>query len=167
MDYQTIRPTIRSGDLLSWSHRGIRSWHDLKIALVRMFTKSEYSHVGTAWVVGSRVLVIEAVIPLVRIYPLSKLGDFYHLPLDAPWKPDTEALALSYVGHAYSQLQAIQSPFMKPKHDELWECAELAAHIALSDGIDLGQIYTPSEVVRNAQLRGSLTTLVTQEKTNG
>lgn len=167
MNYATIRPSIRSGDLLAWSHRGIRSWHDLKIALVRMFTKSEYSHVGTAWVVGERVLVIEAVIPLVRIFPLSKLGDFYHLPLQAPWTQATEALALSYVGQEYSQLQAIQAPFVKPKHDDLWECAELAAHIALSDGIDLGQIYTPSEVVRNAQLRGALVQYVTQEATNG
>ena len=83
MIYKQARPMIRSGDVLAWSHRGIRSWHDLKIWLVRMFTRSEYSHVGTAWVVGNRVFVIEAVMPKVRIYPLSKLGDFYWLQMGA------------------------------------------------------------------------------------
>ena len=102
MIYSEARATIRSGDILAWSHRGIKSWHDLKIWFVRMFTRSEFSHIGTAWVIGDRVFVIEAVMPLVRIYPLSKLGDFYHLPMGAPWRPSTEALALSKVGHKYS-----------------------------------------------------------------
>jgi hypothetical protein len=38
MRYQRARPMIRSGDILAWSHRGIRSWRDLKIWFVRMFT---------------------------------------------------------------------------------------------------------------------------------
>ena len=167
MNYQTIRPTIKSGDVLAWSHIGLGSWYEFKIWMVRLFMRSEYSHVGTAWVVGNRVFVIEAVMPLVRIYPLSSLGDFYHLSMNAPWKPDTEALALSYVGHEYSQLQAIQAPFVKPKQDKLWECAELAANIAKADGIDLGELYTPGAVVLAAQRNGALMTFVTQEKTNG
>lgn len=160
MIYRQARPLIRSGDLLGWSHRGVRSWHDLKIWLVRMFTRSEYSHVGTAWVVGNRVFVIEAVIPLVRIYPLSKLGDFYWFPLEAAWSEAAEALALSKVGHKYSQLQAVQAPFSTPRADDLWECAELAATVAAVDGINLGLVYTPSEVVRQAMLRGSVATYV-------
>lgn len=155
MKYSEIRSQIKSGDLLAWSHIGIKSWHDFKIWLVRLFMRSEYSHVGTAWVIGERVFVIEAVMPLVRIYPLSSLGDFYHLPLNAPWKQETEALALSRVGHAYSQLQAMQAPFGKPPEDNLWECAELAASIAKADGIDLGEVYTPSAVVLAAQTLGS------------
>jgi hypothetical protein len=155
MQYTDIRPRIKSGDLLAWSHIGLGSWHDLKIWLVRLFMRSEYSHVGTAWVVGDRVFVIEAVMPLVRIFPLSLLGNFYHLSMDAPWKPKTEVLALSLVGHKYSQLQAMQSPFSKPPADNLWECAELAASIAKSDGIDLGQVYTPSAVILAAQTQGA------------
>jgi hypothetical protein len=161
VDYATIRPTIRSGDLLSWSHIGLGSWHDFKIWMVRLFMRSEYSHVGTAWVVGNRVFVIEAVMPLVRIFPLSSLGDFYHLAMDAPWFVETEALALSRVGHEYSQLQAIQSPFSKPPVDNLWECAELAASIAHSDGIDLGEVFTPGAVVLAAQKLGARMVYVT------
>ena len=74
--YSEYRDQIKSGDLLAWSHRGFRSWHDFKVQAVRLFTQSEYSHVGIAWVVGGRVFVIEAVEPRVRIFPLSKLGEY-------------------------------------------------------------------------------------------
>ena len=160
MIYSKARPMIRSGDVLAWSHRGIKSWHDLKIWFVRMFTRSEYSHVGTAWVVGNRVFVIEAVMPKVRIYPLSKLGDFYWLQMGAYWRKATETLALSYVGDDYSQMQAIVSPFVTPPHDDRWECAELVATVARQDSIDLGAVYTPSEVVLAAQKRGAPLTYV-------
>lgn len=160
MIYRQARPMIRSGDIIAWSHRGIRSWHDLKIWLVRMFTRSEYSHVGTAWVVGDRVFVIEAVMPLVRIYPLSKLGDFYWLQMGAYWRRATETLALSYVGDDYSQIQAVVSPFVTPPEDHRWECAELVATVARQDSIDLGAVYTPSEIVLAAQKRGAPLTYV-------
>ena len=160
MIYKQARPMIRSGDVLAWSHRGIHSWHDLKIWFVRMLTRSEYSHVGTAWVVGDRVFVIEAVMPKVRIYPLSKLGDFYWLQMGAYWRKATETLALSFVGDDYSQLQAMVSPFITPPDDRRWECAELVATVARQDSIDLGAVYTPSEVVLAAQKRGAPLTYV-------
>jgi hypothetical protein len=97
--YSEIRSQIKSGDLLAFRHEGWKSWHDFKVQLVRMFTRSEYSHVAVAWVVGERVMVVEAVEPCVRIFPLSKLGSFYWIPLNAPWKKETEEKALSYVGH--------------------------------------------------------------------
>ena len=132
MKYADIRPLIRSGDILAWSHREpwYRSWYDFKIALVRMFTRSEYSHTGTAWVVGDRVLVIEAVTPLVRVFPLSKLLPFYYLPLKARWSPEALEYALSKVGEPYSQLQALQAFFKLPSEDSFWECAELTRLIA-------------------------------------
>lgn len=163
MKYSKARPMVRSGDILAWSHRGIKSWHDFKIAFVRFFTRSEYSHVGTAWCVGHRVFVIEAVMPMVRIYPLSKLGDFYWLPMGAYWRKSTETLALDHVGDKYSQLQALVSPFITPPDDHRWECAELVATIARQDSIDLGAVYTPSAVVLAAQKRGATLTLVTSD----
>lgn len=152
MKYSEIRSSIRSGDLLAWSHRApwYKSWRDFKISMVRVFTKSEYSHVATAWVVGERVLVIEAVLPLVRIYPLSSLGSFYHIGMNAPWKEETLNYALSQVGEEYSQVQAIQALFSLPKEDSLWECAELARLISLKDGIDLGSTATPNALVQEA-----------------
>ena len=83
--YANIRQHIKSGDLLAWSHRAPwwASLRDCKIALVRLFTRSEYCHVGIAWVLGGRVFVIEAVKPEVRIYPLSKLAPFYWVQVPA------------------------------------------------------------------------------------
>lgn len=162
MDYRTIRPYIKSGHLLAWSHRAPfwRSWHDFKIAMVRFFTQSEYSHVGMAWVVGNRVLVIEAVTPLVRIYPLSKLGDFYHIPINGRFGYEALSFALSRVGEPYSQLQAMASPFAELREDTKWECAELCIAIGKRMGVDLGRIATPSEVVRTAMLNGAPCTLI-------
>ena len=162
MKYTDARPLIKSGDLLAWSHSGWASWHDFKVQMVRMFTKSEFSHVGTAWVVGGRVFVIEAVVPLVRIYPLSKTGEFYWLPLGAEWKDETLEFAISKVGEPYSQLQAMQAFFHLPSEDSLWECAELARAIAARDGVNLGYIATPTAVVQAAMRTRSTATLVTQ-----
>lgn len=46
--YAESRDSIRTGDLLAWSHRGIKSFYDFKVWLVRLFTQSEYTHVGVA-----------------------------------------------------------------------------------------------------------------------
>lgn len=164
MKYADLRPKIKSGDLLAWSHREpwYRSWDDFKIAMVRMFTKSEYSHVGTAWIVGDRVFIIEAVTPLVRIYPLSKALPFYHLPLNAGWSSTTLEYALAKVGERYSQLQAIQAFFKLPKEDSFWECAELTRLIAKQDNINLGESAVPSDVVHNALRSGASMTLITE-----
>lgn len=158
--YADIRPNIKSGDILAWSHIGIKSWYDFKIWCVRLFTQSEYVHTATAWVVADRVFVIEAVTPLVRIYPLSKLGNFYWIPMDSPWYPETETLALSKIGCEYSQLQALQAPFSEPKRDDLFECAELVATIARADGVELGTVYTPTAIVEEGLKRSSTITLV-------
>lgn len=162
MEYEKFRPSIRSGDLLAFTHLPLRSFYDLQVQAVRVFTKSEYCHVALAWVVGGRVFVIEAVTPKVRIYPLSKLLPFWHITTHAPWKPETEEFALSQVGMDYSKWQAIQAYFGKPDLDHLWECAELAGQVLAVDGISLGEKFTPSAIVYAAQERdGAITTLVT------
>lgn len=149
-EYEKIRSVIKSGDILAWSHRKWSSWYDLQIQAVRFFTQSEYCHVGTAWVVGGRVFVIEAVTPKVRIYPLSKLLPFYLIPLNDTWAMQAEEFALAQVGCDYSKWKAIKSFFGKPDYDSLWQCAELTVEIAKLNGIDLGEHYTPSAVVQAA-----------------
>ena len=160
MKYTDVRSTIKSGDLLAWSHRGWRTWHDIKIQIERMATQSEYSHVGLAWVVGGRVFVIEAVQPKVRIYPLSKLGSFYLTPLGAPWLPTTEEAALDHVGVEYSQLDAIHAFFAPLDADCVTECAALVLNVLKRDEIFLGSRATPDAVVREAQLLGNPTYLI-------
>lgn len=117
-----------------------------------MFTRSEYSHVGIAWVVGGRVLVIEAVMPLVRVFPLSKLlsNGAYWVPMGASWSEETEEYAMQALGDPYSQWEAIVAPFEQPPENKMWECAELVARTMHIDGINLGTVYTPSALVQSA-----------------
>jgi hypothetical protein len=143
MKYEAAREKIKSGDLLAWSHRGWRSWYDIQIQLVRFFTQSEYSHVGIAWVVCGRVLVIEAVTPKVRIYPLSKLGDFYWVPYSEPWTVDDEEIALSYVGTEYSKLEALAAFFGASWEPTGMQCAKLVATLRSKGKFNV----TPSHIV--------------------
>lgn len=153
--YSEVRSTIKSGDLLAWTHRKWGSWYDIQIQAVRFFTQSEYCHVGVAWVVGGRVFVIEAVTPKVRIYPLSKELPFYLLPMGGVWTPEAEEFALAQVGMFYSKWHAIESIFRVPKNDNLWQCAQLTAAIAKLNGIDFGERLTPSALVEKALNNGS------------
>lgn len=152
MNYQDARGKIKSGDLLAWSHRGWRSWYDIQIQLVRFFTQSEYSHVGVAWVTGGRVFVIEAVTPKVRIYPLSKLGEFYWVPDFIDWTPEVEERALGFVGTEYSKWEALAAFFGRTVDATRMQCAKLVCTIL---GIRSSNI-TPSHVV-NAALDAGLT----------
>lgn len=157
VSYATVRPQIRSGDLLAWSHYGWGSFYDLQIQAVRLFQRSEYCHVGIAWAVGGRVFVLEAVKPKVRIFPLSKLSPFYWSPMSADWNPEGEEFALSNIGGEYSKWQAITAFLNKLKigEDTKWECAEYVIEVLRRCGIDLDCRATPSAVVLAAQQRGA------------
>jgi hypothetical protein len=161
MQYKDIRHEIKSGEVLAWSHRGWSSFYDLRIQIVRLFTRSEYSHVGVAWVVGGRVLVIEAVTPLVRIYPLSKLGDFYRLTPEITWTTEVETFALSHVGQKYSQWQAVKAFFgFTSEADGLAQCAELVRGILRASGDPADVDATPTEVVNYLLETGKTLTLI-------
>jgi hypothetical protein len=161
LSYLTHRPSIRSGDLLAWTHRGLHSYYDLEVQLVRVFTRSEYSHVGLAWDIGRRVLVLEAVRPLIRIYPLSLLLPSYWLERAWDWTEGDVEFALSKVGQRYSKWEAVKSFFghVTPGLDARWQCAEYAAAVLAREGLRAEP--TPSDLVRAAQESGARLTLLT------
>lgn len=160
MNYQEFRPSIKSGDLLAWTHRKWGSWYDLKVQLIRIFTRSEYVHVAVAWVVGGRVFALEAVTPVLRIFPLSKLGDFYHVSLNASWTPEVEEYAMSHVGAKYSQMSAVASLFQQVGDSQVDECAAYAINVLKGAGVDLGNKAIPSDVVTSALRTGALTMVI-------
>lgn len=153
MKYSKDRSKIKSGDVLAWTHRGWGSWYDVKIQAVRMFQRSEYSHVGIAWVVAGRVFVLEAVVPKIRIYPLSKELPFYHIPISKDyWTPEIEEEALRLVGADYSQWEAIKSfkGGIKVGANSLWQCSEYVTYLLAKGGVvavDAIKEPTPSNVV--------------------
>lgn len=150
MEYIEARPSIKSGDLLAFSGGDWKSIHGIKVNIVRMFTKSKYSHVGLAWVVGGRVFCLEAVKPKVRIHPLSKLGNFDLLALGANWKPETEEFALASVGVNYSELEAIKAFFLPLEQGNVKQCAAYVREVLIKDGIKLGFFSRPDTVVEAA-----------------
>lgn len=152
MKYANYRDNIKSGDLLAWSHRGFGSWYDLQVQAVRFFTRSEYSHVGVAWVFGGRVFVLESVTGGVRIFPLSRLLPCYHVALPVNWTTDAEEFALSKLGQPYSKWQAILGGLkaLRPGEDAQWQCAEYAFEVIEQAGVTLGATVTPSALVEQA-----------------
>ena len=147
MKYEAYRQNIKSGDLLAWSTKSMHSINDFALHMVRIFTESEYEHVGIAWVIGGRVFVVEAVVPAVRIYPLSRLVPFYSVQMHIEWQAEYEEWLLSNIGDKYSILKAIKSYWGPIKEDDCWQCAELTIKFYKTLGIDLGVNYTPSAVV--------------------
>jgi hypothetical protein len=160
MNYAQIRPSIRSGDLIAFSHGGWESWSAFKTMLVRAFTLSTYRIVEIAWVVGGRVFLLEAVKPKTRIFPLSLEGDFYLLPLNAPWRPETEEFALQRIGVDYSELNAVRAYFKPLDAGNVSECSAYVREVLLVDCIRLGELARPDEVVKSAQARGATLTFV-------
>jgi len=162
--YSDARPLICSGDLIAQSTGSWLTWKGVKINFVRMFTRSTYSHVGIAWVVGGRVFMLEAVSPKLRIYPMSSIGDFYLIPLNANWSEAVEELALSKVGVNYSQATAVKSFFILLDADDVRQCAAYVLNILRSAGINLGTKAIPDDVVLKAMQAGATCVLVTQKE---
>ena len=124
MNYEAVRETIRDGDVLAWTHTAspFRSWYDFKVFLVRLFTRSEYSHVGIAVRFGGRAFVLESVTGGIRLMPLSKFLPCYLIQDDHPFDVDR---AMTVCGEPYGQLEAILGEFGRTDADNgVWQCSE-------------------------------------------
>ncbi len=155
MRYLDHKHHIRTGDLLVWSNVPVGGSSKFIGSAIRLFTMSEYCHVGIAWVIGKRVFVVEAVPPSIRIYPLSKLIPFYHVKMSlAPNEADVEAL-ISRVGESYSRIQAIMSYFKAPTPDNEWQCVEYAKDFYKRFDLEFGDVWTPSDFVESVLSKSS------------
>lgn len=162
MDYKTARPLIQPGDIIAFTHDGWSSWSDIESQIVRMFTRSEYSHVGLAWPIAGRVMILEAVVPMIRIFPLSKLLHFYWVSLNNPLTLEAEEYALSRVGEEYSKLEAIKGFLGKTRADSRWQCAEYVKLVLQTNGLILDGKATPTDVVQAALRQNANISMVTK-----
>jgi hypothetical protein len=154
MKYEDYRTQIKSGDLLAWSHRGIKSFYDFKIWLIRLFTQSEYTHVGVAWVYGGRVFILESVTPYPRIVPLSNELPCYLITTNKEWNPEAEEAALKLIGNKaaeYSQWEAIKGYLGKNTYTRIQMCVEYAKYVLGFLGVTFKERDTPSDMVLEAQ----------------
>lgn len=152
MKYADYRSQIKSGDVLVWTHpqKWYRSWYDFKVALVKFFTKSEYTHTAIAWVVGERVMIIESVVPLVRINPLSNDLPCMVIPGNGLSEHQLET-ALKIVGKGqYSMWEAVRAYFRtNDMNDNHWECAEFTVSVLQESLPELKSCQaTPAAVVK-------------------
>lgn len=126
MKYTDARPQLKSGDILAWSEGDWKSWRGIQLMIVRIGTQSTYNHVGVCLVLGGRVFVVEAVTPLIRIYPLSKELPFYWIKSPFAWTEEAEAKLLEHVGLPYSKWEAIKAALTKDTNgSSSWQCAKL------------------------------------------
>ena len=145
---QYNRSEFKTGDLVVWSTRGVKSIRDLQLQVVRFMTRSEYDHVGIVVEMNNRLFVVEATPPRVRLYPLSKMLPLYHLPLSLNVTQEAINDLFSHIGEEYSVWQAFISYFTKPKKDNKWQCVEFCDHWYREVmGLDIEHDYTPSGFV--------------------
>ena len=152
--YEKYRSEIKTGDVLAWSRGGAwNSWKNIQINIVRLVTLSEYSHVGLAYVVGDRVFLIEAVIPTIRIVPLSSELPFFWLKTPFEFKEENVKKSLSKIGLPYSVLEAIKSVFTKDTNGQkVWECAKLVNQTLKDFDPGFDDLHdTPAQVVKYLQ----------------
>jgi hypothetical protein len=153
MKYSVLRPTLKSGGVIAWSEGGWTNLHDIEVSIVRMITESEFSHVGVVWrPEGSqRVFIVEAVCPLIRIFPLSKLLPFYYLKTPIEWwSSNSEEVLLSRVGQKYSKWDAIKAFFKKDLDgNRTSECAMLVNKTLVEFDAGFNKVLdTPTKVVK-------------------
>lgn len=141
--YPQARAGIRSGDLLAWRGTGLIG------RLVRHWTGESWSHVGIAWVIGGRVLVLEAREGRgVVAAPLSHRLNCYHLPTGVAWDEAMQARALDSLGGRYNVLDALRAGLGMRPDGSGWQCAEYAAYV-LGLAHRVGS-FTPGEIMIEA-----------------
>jgi hypothetical protein len=157
--YSEYRDSIVSGDLVVLSHYKWASWYDLQVMAVRLFSATEYCHVGVAVVFGGRVWVAESVSPVARLVPLSNYAKdgMYIIPTRTPMKDEELEYLMSKIGVGkYSKWQAMMAYLDKLEigEDDLLECAEYAICARRLSGLSLGDRAVPASVVKEALRQG-------------
>lgn len=160
MTYDQIRPLIKTGDLLAFSHKARGTWHDFQIHMVRKATESEFSHVGIAYVIHDRVFILEAVSSGVRIFPLSRALPFYFVSNPKALSNLSLEWAFEHIGNEYeSKWRMVLANFINIdlKSNYRYQCSEYVNNILTLNDQQITTVDTPSSIVEAAmQHWGSL-----------
>ena len=137
---------IKSGDLIAWT-----TVNSFFLKAVRLFTLSEYTHVGIAIVEDDgSIYVIEANRPTVEKNLLDKRLPAYHVPMKVNMNKEAIQLLHSYIGKKYSVLQAALSYINIYIDDDKWYCTELAYDFYIKQGYDVRKRLTPTKFIKEA-----------------
>lgn len=146
IEYAVARPEMQSGDIAFLRGEGLIAW------IVRKVTRSQFAHVGVLWVVGGRVMMLEAD-PWKGVIcrPVSKSFPIYWAR-GYGWNAEAEATALASLGASYDFIDAIRSGFgKKPEDPSKFECAEYVATIVQKVRQDFPLLGTPEDLAEFMQ----------------
>lgn len=136
---------IKSGDLVTWKGKG-----GFFNNIIRLFTLSEYTHVGIAVVEEDGVYVVEAVRPFVRKIKLSERTPLQVIPMKVEYDNELDNFLTSTIGRRYSILQAALSFLNIYIDDDNWYCTELGYEFYSKVGISFDKHLTPTRFIRQA-----------------
>lgn len=126
--YSEIRDTLKTGDLVSWKAGKVDSFFTAILKIYQKILKPKSVHVGIVFVVGGRTFIVEARPPVVRIYPLSRMEDFYLIRTNIPDDKANVDFLLQEVGVEYGILDLIRGLlFADGKNNKELYCSELAS----------------------------------------
>ena len=167
MRYSEARDRIKTGDMLLWvDHHGGDTRGVIERWIVRHGTASPYTHVGIAWVICGRLMVMELTLRGCAPRLLSLAGSFDWAPAPRELSENGLSFALSCFGvWIYSRWQAILGALkaLAIGVDQEGQCAEFALAVWGKDGMAPGDTATPGACAEGAlEIWKSTITRVTQ-----
>jgi hypothetical protein len=128
MNYVQARSHIQSGDLLLFEGRGLMA------EIIQKRTNSAFSHVGLAWRIGGRVLVLESRpahkgVTIDRRLSMALTDGPCWVPLSLPWGTEQEIRAMNRLGESYGLMNALRAGFGTKLKDGSFDCSEFVAYV--------------------------------------
>lgn len=139
--YSQIRHKLKTGDLVSWDAGKINSFFGLILWLYQKILRARSVHTGIVVEIGGRLFVAEARPPAVRLFPLSKMDDFWLLNLQLdPYDEDYDLL-LKDMGVQYGYFDLIKGILgFKNSSKELY-CSEQCTKYYFERGFFPESVY--------------------------
>lgn len=149
--YSEIRNDIKTGDLLVWDTDLVEDKFDLLLKLYQKIFNAKYTHVGIAVSLGDRKLLVEAIPPVVRLYPISRKRDFYWIKLGLKNNFKYLNTLFMHLGKPYSLFDLFKYAFRFKTDQSDFYCSELASlfykEVGLLEETDVGS--TPDRLVKS------------------
>lgn len=149
--YSEIKSKIKTGDLVAWDSPKYSSLLTFILFLYQKITGAVYTHVGVVVKIGGRLYVVEAVPPMVRIFPLENQKRFYWIDATVKGSASRQlGFLTARVGKPYSILDMFKIFLGMENSKEDYYCSELAADFYLHFGYitDPEAGYSPDTIVK-------------------
>lgn len=153
--YSEIRNTLKTGDLISWKSGRITSFFDIILFFYQKILKPKSIHTGLIIKIGDRMFVAEARPPEVRLFPLSKMNDFYILRLGLKKNYKDYDRILRQMGVPYGYIDLLKGILGFKNSTKKLYCSEQCAKFYVERGFFPTEIFnmaarTPDSLIKVA-----------------